>query len=354
MKYLKPSYIFKFSIKDTIIFVVAMAIPSILCELIRATTTSDVHVPLIFVLSVFVISFATDGYFYGLLASIASVFAVNWAFTYPYGKLDFTIYGYPLTFFTMFVVGVATSTLASTLREHEKIKLESERERMKANLLRSVSHDLRTPLTSIGGNLTAVLESGEILDDKEKIELLKNAKNDVEWLYQMVENLLSVTRINADEAKLITKSGELLEEVISEAVGKFKRNNKNIEVSISCPEEILFVPMDPMLIEQVLLNLMDNSIIHGKTTTKITISAKNIEKNIWVSVIDNGEGIDKKILPHLFEIGEKGVLFSSDKNRFMGLGLMTCKTIINAHGGEIKAYNESQGGAKFVFTLPRG
>ena len=161
---------------------------------------------------------STDGYFYGFLAAFVSVVFVNFAFTFPYLKLDFTIYGYPLTFMTMLAVGFATSTLTARLKAQEKLHMESEREKMRANLLRAISHDLRTPLTAISGSISTVLEGDEVLTKQQKNELLLDAKKDAEWLCRMVENLLSITRMNGADMGGITKNDEILEEVLSEAV----------------------------------------------------------------------------------------------------------------------------------------
>ena len=196
--------------KGWLIFVLTLGAASLICALLQHITSSDVHVPMIFVLAVLIVSLSTDGYFYGLLAAIVSVIGVNYAFTYPYMKLDFSVYGYPLTFMTMLAVGFACSTLASHLRMQEQLRLETEREHMRANLLRALSHDLRTPLTSISGSITTVLDEDEALSPDMKRELLAGAKRDAEWLCRMVENLLSVTRISGENSSLI-KRDELKE-----------------------------------------------------------------------------------------------------------------------------------------------
>lgn len=332
------------------VFMVAMGIASLTCLLLKTTTASDTHVPLIFVLAVLVIALLTEGYFYGLLASIASVFAVNWAFTYPYMKLDFTIYGYPLTFMTMLAVGFAVSTLTTRLKSSEKLKAEAEREKTRANLLRAVSHDLRTPLTSISGSLGVVLDAGDQLDIREARQLLSDAKKDAEWLYSMVENLLSVTRMSNAQNNKITKQEELLEEIISEAVVNFKKRRPEISVSVSVPEDPVFVPMDSMLIEQVLFNLLDNAATHGQTTDTISVEVALQGDKASVAVRDNGVGIYPELLPSLFD--GTMPLSKNDENRFMGIGLSVCNTIISAHGGVINARNLPEGGAEFCFTLP--
>ena len=341
------------SFKDWGVFFAAMASACLLCLGMRRLSASDVYVPLIFVLMTLIVSLCTDGYFYGLLSAVTSVFAVNWAFTYPYWKLDFSIYGYPLTFMTMLAVGFAVSSLTSRLKAQERIKMESEREKMRANLLRAVSHDLRTPLTTISGSIGAVLEDEGALSEEERRELLTDAKNDAEWLCRMVENLLSITRIDGGSDKAITKQPEMLEEVISETVVNFKKRNPDVSVSVTVPESLFFVGMDAMLIEQVLLNLMDNAVIHGGSTKRIGIRVSIENGFAVVRVSDNGKGLDRQLLEHLFDgsIPLSGKR-NADDTRCMGIGLSVCRTIIEAHGGTISADNLPGSGAEFTFTLP--
>ena len=351
----KLSAYFPLSFKGWLVFVVAMVMAIASSALLRTVPSTDVYVPLIFVLAVLVTAILTDGYFYGLLASVTSVMAVNWAFTYPYMKFNFSIYGYPLTFLTMLAVGFAVSTMTGRLKEQEKIKSESEREKMRANLLRAISHDLRTPLTSISGNIGVVLDDEGGLTSDEKRELLTDAKNDAEWLCRMVENLLSITRITDDQTGTLQIQDEMLEEVISETVVNFKKRNPDIAVSVSVPDTLFFVKMDAMLIEQVLLNLMDNAVLHGGKTTAVDIGVTMGDGFARVTVTDNGRGIERRQLEHLFD----GKLGSSaehrgDSTRSMGIGLSVCKTIVTAHGGEISAHNVPHGGAQFIFTLPLG
>ena len=344
---------FPMSWKSWGVFLCAMAVASITCVLLKAVATSDTHVPLIFVLAVLVVSFLTEGYFYGLMAAVVSVFAVNWAFTYPYMKLDFTIYGYPLTFITMLAVGFGVSTLASRVKAQEKIRTEAEREKVRANLLRAVSHDLRTPLTAISGSLGLVLDSGEQLSGEEIRHLLSDAKKDAEWLCSMVENLLSITRMSGDAPGSLNLQDELLEEVISETVTNFKKRNPGVTVQVSVPEKPVLASMDAMLIEQVLYNFMDNAVIHGGGTDLIRISVDSEDSQLSVSVRDNGRGIEEALLPSLFDgVYRLSGDDSRDKSRGMGIGLSVCSTIISAHNGRMSARNLPEGGAEFCFTLP--
>ncbi len=338
--------------KGWLMWFLGIGITSAICQLMRGWTTSDVHVPMIFVLAVLIISLSTDGYFYGILAAVFSVFAVNYAFTAPYFKLDFSPYGYPLTFITMLAVGLASSTLASAVKYQEKLRIEAEKEKVRSNLLRAISHDLRTPLTSISGSIGAVLDEEDIMDSAQRDELLLGAKQDAEWLCRMVENLLSITRISGDELQAIRKQDEAIEEVLGAAAAKFRQKHPEVTASVRVPDEPLFVPMDAMLIEQVLTNLMDNAVAHGETTTRISVSADTDGAFARITVEDNGVGIAPDIMKDLFNLPAKSGE-REDKSRGMGIGLLVCRTIVEAHGGRIYAEN-SGSGARFVFLLQMG
>ena len=336
------------------VLAIALSAASLLCALLSRVTESDNHVPLIFVLAVLLVSLFTEGYFYGILSAVLSVIGVNYAFTYPYLKFDFTIYGYPLTFLTMLAVGFAVSTLTTRLKAQEKLRADAEKEKMRSNLLRAISHDLRTPLTAISGAISTVLEDDGRLSPREKTELLTDAKQDAEWLTRMVENLLSITRMSGGTTAGLQKQDEVLEEVLGEAVLKFRKRYEGVKVSVSVPDELLMLPMDAMLIEQVLINLMDNAVIHGKNTGHIAVAARKADGRVLISVADDGGGIAPGVLGHLFDgtlpFAGKG---AADNTRRMGIGLSLCRTIVEAHGGRISAEN-SGGGAVFTFTLPLG
>ena len=253
------------SVKSWLICLAALLLASVLCTLLGTVGDEDRYVPMIFILAVLMVSLMTDGYFYGVLTAITGVVVANFAFTYPYARVDFTISGYQLTFFTMLAVSIAVSTLTTRLKEQERLRREMEQEKLRANLLRAISHDLRTPLTTISGSLSAVLD-GSVQGETLCRELLISAREDADWLYRMVENLLSITRIGADGVKGLNKQEEMLEEVLAEAAGKFRKYYPSIRVSVSVPEEALLVPMDAVLVEQVLINLMNNAAAHGKKT----------------------------------------------------------------------------------------
>ena len=344
------------SLKGWLVYLLSMGIASLLCIMLQQVSTSDVHVPIIFVLVVLVVSLLTEGYFYGILAALTSVVAVNYAFTAPYMQIDFTPYGYPLTFMTMLAVGVAVSALMTRVQKQEKLRLESEREKLRANLLRGMSHDLRTPLTGISGSISAVLENADYLTEEQKRELLEGAKEDAEWLCRMVENLLSVTRITDDSVGALQTQDEVLEEIIGAAVLSFRKRNPEISVEVTVPDSVLMARMDPVLIQQVMQNLLENAVIHGKTTTSISVDANAEHGKAVVSVRDNGIGIEPARLEHLFDgaLPFNGQQQNADRSRSLGIGLSVCRAILQAHGGSISACNPLEGGACFTFTLPLG
>ncbi len=339
-------------VKGWIIYLGSMLFAVFLCTLLHPYGSDDRHVPLIFVLVSLLVSLLTEGYFYGVLSAFTGVITANYIFTFPYIELDFSLSGYPLTFFTMLAVSVVVCALTTRLKQQEKLKSEAEKERMRANLLRAISHDLRSPLTGISGAISAVLE-GNCSNDEQAKDLLQGAKEDADWLYSMVENLLSITRIVNDRVNGITKREEMLEEIFSDAVVKFRRYHPEVALSVSVPDELMFVPMDGVLIQQVITNILDNAVLHGETTDKIWIKARTDGEFLRISIADNGKGIPKDALEHLFDSNYK---FSKetriDKSRSLGIGLSVCKTIVESHGGKIGAYNTETGGACFEFTLP--
>lgn len=343
------------SLLDIIITISALSFTTILCAVLNTTSHGDneTYVPLLYVLTVFLVARFTNSYACGLAAAVIAVLGVNYAFTYPYMAFNFSLTGYPITFVVMFTVAISTSTLTVHLKRQEQINLEINREKMRANLLRAISHDLRTPLTSIIGSVSAVLDD-EKLSTEQSRHLLEDVRDDAQWLIRMVENLLSVTRIENDQQKYhINKTPEVLEEIVSESVSKFKKRFPNIKISVSVPEDILFVPMDAVLIEQVISNLLENSVIHGVTTQNISLNVCTKDQNAVFSVSDDGRGIDKDALPRLFtDYFDRADATYYREKRNMGIGLSVCMTIIKAHGGTISAKNNPDRGACFVFTLP--
>lgn len=323
-----------------------------LSSLLLMADSTGGFISMIFVLMVVLTARLTDGYVYGAVSSFVSVICVNYIFTYPYWEFNFTIAGYPLTFLSMLSVSLIISTMTSQIKQQEQIRLETERETMRANLLRAVSHDLRTPLTSIVGSASAILENDAVISDRQKRTLLSNIRDEAQWLVRMVENLLSITRIGDTTTKL-NKEPEMAEEILSSVSPKFQKRFPNIELTVSVPQEPLFVPMDAILIEQVLMNLMENAAYHSNCS-EIRISASREGANAVFCVQDNGCGIPPELLPVIFSSTHRHTVQDSDRRRNMGIGLSVCHSIVQAHDGAMNAENAPDGGSTFQFTLPLG
>jgi len=307
-------------------------------------------IPMIFVLAVFLVSWRTQGYFWGITASMLSVLAVNYAFTYPYWAFDLISPECISAAVVMLIVAIMTGALTTKLKAQEKMKAEAEKERMRGNLLRAVSHDLRTPLTSIYGSCSAILENLESIPREKQILLLKDMQADAQWLNRMVENLLSVTRVDGDKVRLSMHS-VVLEELIDALLVKFRKHYPNQAVQVSIPETFVSIPMDAILIEQVLMNLLENAVFHAHGMQNLWLRVNIETKYAVFTVEDDGSGISEERMAHLFTglLDSEAPADSARSN--MGIGLSVCRTIIKAHGSELKAGNRPEGGAVFRFAL---
>lgn len=313
---------------------------------------TETLVPTLFVLGIFLISLWTEGYIWGVGASLISVMLVNFSFTSPYFAIDLISPENLFAALVMLLITIMTSTLTTKVKQQEKIRIESEKERMRGNLLRAVSHDLRTPLTSIYGATSAIIENYDSLNREQQLKLLSDIYEDSQWLIRMVENLLSVTRID-DSITQVSKESVVLEELLDAVIVKFKKHYPTQKVEIDIPEAFICIPMDPILIQQVLMNLMENAIIHAKGMTKLLLSVHLENGRALFEVADDGCGIPEEKLSNLFSgYTEKSSNVPTDSTRHnMGIGLSVCSTIIKAHGGEIYGRNKAEGGAVFGFYL---
>ena len=238
------------------------------------------------------------------------------------------------------------------LTSQQKLKSieEAAHERYRATLLRSISHDIRTPLTGIIGT-SEMLEDALKGDDYNR-SLAESIRLDAEWLHSMVENILSMTRLQ-DGAIKLKKESLPVEEVIGGAISHIEHQYPGYDIEVVIPDEIIMVPMDPKLIEQALINLIGNSIKHSRPTDPICINVERSGKDAIFRVTDSGDGIAARDLPFIFQSFYSVENHNVTKNRGFGLGLAICEAIINAHGGTITACNRTDGhGAVFTFNIP--
>ncbi len=338
-------------LSDFLFTVTTMIVAYTACVVAEDVFKTRTLIPMIFVMGVFQIAVKTQGYFWGVSASLASVFAVNYTFTFPYDAIDLITFENLVSAVVMLIVSVATSTLTTKLKVQEKINLETEKERMRANLLRAISHDLRTPLTSIYGSSSAIAENYDVLSREQKLKMMVEVRDDAQWLIRMVENLLSITRIDGGNAQ-INKQPVVLEELIDDVLLKFRKHYSGVALELEIPEEFITIPMDVMLIQQVMVNLLGNAVDHAKGMTRLKLEVKQYRNKIFFTVRDDGCGIPDDRMKNLFSGYLTHSELPTDSRRHnMGIGLSVCDAIIRAHGGEIHAKNNPEGGASFTFWL---
>jgi len=341
----------KLTWKDAAFTLLVLIAAFILNLLLQKLFQTQTLIPMIFVLGVFFVSLKTQGYFWGITASLISVLAVNYAFTFPYYAFDLITPECLASAIVMLIVAIMTGTLTTQIKVQEKMKAEIDKERMRGNLLRAVSHDLRTPLTSIYGSGSVIIENYDSLNKAQHLKLLGEMKADAEWLIRMVENLLSVTRIDSNKVKVV-KTPTVLEELIDIVLVKFRKRCPGQHVEVEIPEEFVSIPMDAMLIEQVLINILENAVDHAKGMTSLKLQVLLNGNKARFCISDNGCGIPPERMKDLFTgYLDRGETPADGSRNNMGIGLSVCSTIIKAHGGEITAENRTEGGAAFTFEL---
>ena len=333
---------------------VTLSIPClcfVLCLILKYIFNGSALISAIFVFGVYLVSVLTSGYIYGISSALISVLIVNFAFDFPFFAFNFTIAENVVSAIILLAVTVTTCALTAKVRHQDAIKAERDKERMRANLLRAVSHDLRTPLTTIYGSSSALLEKFDDFSDDQCKEMLKGISEDSQWLHRMVENLLSITKLDGNNVKII-KTATVLDELVDSVLIKFAKRYPNQTIEIDIPEEFISIPMDALLIEQVLINILENAVQHATGMTSLSFRVFTISDKAIFEIKDNGCGIPKAKLKDIFSGVYTTSLDASDsKKNNAGIGLSVCASIIKAHDGDIKAENAKEGGCIFRFTL---
>ena len=315
----------------------------------------EANIIAVYILGVLIISIITSSWMYSFLASVISVLAFNFLFTIPRFTLRAYDPSYPVTFGIMFLVALITGSLASRMKEYAResaqAAMQIEKEQLRADLLRSISHDLRTPLTSISGNASNLLSNENEFSQETRMQIYGDIYDDSMWLIKLVENLLSVTRIE-DGRMDLRMSAELMDEVIAEAMRHTDRNRDGRKIEVSSDEEFILGKMDARLIVQVVINLVDNAVKYTPEGAQIRIQTGKKDGMVVVSVSDTGPGIPDEQKSKVFDMFYTGTNRAADGRRSLGLGLGLCRSIIRAHGGEIWVSDNKPQGAVFTFTLP--
>lgn len=329
---------------------------------------------LVYMLAVTLTALLTDGYFYGILCSLVGGFCINYFFMAPYAAFSLSYAGYPVAMVSMVAISCVVSALTTRVKnqateaarreqntkllyemntrlneEKAAIQLEAAREAIHSNLLRAVSHDLRTPLTAISGAASVLMNSEEL--SAANLSLVQDIKSDADALITMVENLLSVTRIQGGDIPL-KKQEELLEEVAGDALVTINRRFPSSHVELVQSDDILYLPVEPMLIKQVMVNLMENAIRHSGDPTHIQLKLYRQDNWAVTEVRDKGRGLSQEVLQAVQAGHQLPRDLSGDSTRGMGIGLSVCQSIVKAHNGFFAAENDPAGGAVFRFGLP--
>lgn len=238
-----------------------------------------------------------------------------------------------------------------TTRDKEQAAILAKNEQLRANLLRAISHDLRTPLTSISGNAGVLLANAEDITPEKKKHLYTDIYDDSIWLINLVENLLAVTRIE-DGTMTLRLKPELMDDVIAEALRHINRKKTEHRIIVTQADELALARLDARLIVQVVINIVDNAIKYTPPGSEISIRTYRKNKYIITEVADDGPGIPDEAKPRIFDMFYTANVRIADSRRSMGLGLALCKSIITAHGGSISVENNTPCGTVFRFTLP--
>lgn len=274
-----------------------------------------------------------------------------------YGTVVINVENRPIDMFEISIISsiLGESALAleneRNIKETERNTLLAQQEKLRANLLRTISHDLRTPLTTICGNASNLMSEEAYFDEETRKQLYIDIYDDAMWLYGLVENLLSVTRMDGEDFHL-NMTTELIIEVVEEALNHLDRRSTEYYISVDCEDDLLMVKMDAKLIIQVIINIVNNAIKYTPKGSDIHISIYKKENMAVTKISDNGPGIADDMKEKIFQLFYTGEHTVTDGRRSMGLGLALCRSIIEAHKGIIYVEDNLPHGTSFSFELP--
>ena len=351
-------------LKESLLCIIILTLATLSGYAFKVLNLTEADIIMLYIIAVLVISIITSNMLYCLISSVVCVVIFNFFFTYPDFSLSAYDAGYPVTFVTMFITAFIAGSLANKLKRNIKIAeqnakekeaaaLLAQNEQMRANMLRSISHDLRTPLTSISGNASTLISGGSTLDEAAKQQIYNDIYSESMWLIGLVENLLYATRIENGRIQL-NLSVEILDDIVREAVKHIQLSHPKRRIAVDICDDIIPVTADANLIVQVIINLIDNAVKYSEDDTTVFVSVKKDKDAAVVCVADSGAGIPQTEKEKVFEMFYTGVSRSSDSRRSLGLGLSLCKSIIDSHGGTIAVSDNTPKGTVVSFTLPLG
>lgn len=345
-------------IKSPHVFVFIMfALATLIGFLLDLIGVQEANLIMVYILAVIIIAIYTHSYRVMIYSPFVVVALFNFFFTEPRYTFSTEDNQYPFTFAMMFLITIISTSMTIRFKnqielnellveEKQAIQLRAHTEQLKATILKSISHDVRTPLMSISGTLETALINKK-LSDSTRDTLLSGAYEDSLWMIRMIENILAVTKIQ-DERLTINADIESVDDIVVDVIRRFDKHRKNRHVLTEIPERVLMVRVDPNLIVQVLMNLLENAVKHAKEGGDIVLSVKAEADEVVFSVEDDGPGVSSLDLPHMFELFYTG---HGDGSRGLGLGLAICKSILEAHDSQLTYSTSRFQGAKFTFKL---
>ncbi len=354
-RFLLPERSMRPTLRQLVLTLAILAVFTGIGALFHELHFTEANIITVYILSVLLTALFTGNYVCSGLSSLVGVLLFNFFFTEP--RLSFRAYesGYPVTFAIMLVASLITGTLVNRVTAYAKERAEAEyrvkNEQLRADLLRSISHDLRTPLTSISGNAENLLANDATLDGAERKAVLTDIYADSIWLIRLVENLLALTKIGEGRICL-NLTAELVDEVIAGALEHIDRRNHDHIIETALDDELLLARMDAGLISQVIVNLVDNAIKYTPPGSRIRLSARAVGNQIEISVADNGAGLTDAQKKKVFTLFYTGDAKPAGQRGGIGLGLALCRSIVTAHGGAIRLTDNQPSGCVFTFTLP--
>lgn len=308
----------------------------------------------VFFLGILGVSIVSESKIFGVIASCLSFLIFIYLFTEPLYTFNLNDKGYLISFlamlFTSFFANYQMSRVKAHIKKASDISVKAEQERLRATLLRSFSHDLRTPLTTISGNAFILLEKADFMTEDKKKELYRSIYHDSLWLNSVVENLLSITQIEDGKMRLNIQT-ELITEVIDEALDHISVSKKHHTIRVDVPDEFLMVSMDLRLILQVIINLVENALKYTPKGSEIVIAAYRSGDKVFVQISDNGEGIPEDKKDRVFDMFYSEGNSFGDNRRGLGLGLALCKAILTVHEEQISIQDNIPKGTTFKFSL---
>lgn len=324
-------------------------------------------IAMIYLLGVVAVS-SRFSWIHSIIAVFLSVALTNFLFVPPLYTFHVENIRSLITFTVMFIVGTVVTWLSMSLRKHneemkikeaeksqfmkqnEENKLKSEKEKLRNDLLSSIAHDLRTPLSSISGTASVLLQKMNDINDDKRNDMLLTISDEAFRLGRLVENILNITKLESTDF-IVKKEWYPLEEIIVSATSRVEKLYKERNIKIFLPDEMIMIHADPVLIEQAIINLLENAAKYSFEKTEINIEAVTGPGYISVCVIDKGPGVKIEDLDIIFEKFQQ-LQRGSDMKTGSGIGLSVCKAIIKVHGGEIFAQMTPDNGFKVSFKLP--